>query len=88
MFRFVSVCFETVLFVSVVSIYVRNTETTQTNRNTTETDLVSVCFGSNRNFVCVEETLIATLTPVFQIRIWYSYFLGLPDPNPDLLLFV
>jgi hypothetical protein len=25
----------------------------ETNRNTTETDLVSVCFGSNRNFFCL-----------------------------------
>jgi hypothetical protein len=25
----------------------------ETNRNTTQTDLVSVCFGSNRNFVCL-----------------------------------
>jgi hypothetical protein len=51
-----SVCFETNLFVSVVSKRVRNTETNrkiifwfrETNRKSTETDCVSVCFGSNR----------------------------------------
>ncbi len=58
LFRFVSVWFKTVLFVLVVSIKVRNTETYrncsswfhETNRNTAETDLVSVCFNSNRIF--------------------------------------
>jgi hypothetical protein len=49
-FRFVLICFETVLFVSVVFRY--RFETTkqtkfflvpETNRDTTETDLVSVC---------------------------------------------
>jgi hypothetical protein len=58
-FRLVSVRFETVLFVSVVSIKVRNTETNRkknfwfhkTNRNKRETDLVSVCFGSNRKIL-------------------------------------
>jgi hypothetical protein len=54
------VCFETVLFVSVVSIQVRNTEA---NRNKlknvlgfmkhTETVSVSVCLGSKQNFVCL-----------------------------------
>jgi hypothetical protein len=47
------VCFDKVLF---VSILVQNTEKNQknvfwfreTNRKTTKTDLVSVCFGSNR----------------------------------------
>ena len=55
-FWIVSVGFETDLFVSVVSIKVQNTETNrnfffwfhETNRNKRETDLVSVCFGSNR----------------------------------------
>ncbi len=54
-FLIVSVRLETVLFVSVVSIKVRNTETNrnfffwfqETNRNKRETDLVLVCFGSN-----------------------------------------
>ncbi len=32
----------------------KQTKHTETNQNTTETDLVSVCFGgSNRNFVCL-----------------------------------
>jgi hypothetical protein len=59
LFWIVSVCDKTDLFVLVVSIYVRNTKTnqnffvfgftkqTETNRNKRETDLVSVCFGSN-----------------------------------------
>jgi hypothetical protein len=59
LFLIVSVRFETVLFVSVVSIKVRNTETNrkiffwfhETNRNKRETDLVSVCFGSNRKIL-------------------------------------
>jgi hypothetical protein len=34
----------------------------ETNRNTTETDLVSVCFGSNQNFLfCFENTLVLQL---------------------------
>ncbi len=44
---FVSVYFETGLFVLVVSMSIRNTET---NRKTTETDCVSVLFGSNRKY--------------------------------------
>ncbi len=64
-FWIVSVRFETVLFVLVVSIKVRNTEINrnfffgfhETNRNKRETDLVSVCFGSNRNlFLFVSRT--------------------------------
>ncbi len=58
-FLFVSVFFETGLFVSVVSIRVRNTETNrkiifwfhETNRKTTETDCVSVLFVSNRKYI-------------------------------------
>ncbi len=60
------IVFEKVLFVSVVSIFIQNTETNrnkpkqtetfcfwfhETNQNTTETDLVSVCFGLNWNFL-------------------------------------
>ncbi len=30
----------------------------ETNRNTTETDLVSVCFGSNQFLFCFENTLV------------------------------
>ncbi len=59
--RVVSVCFEIVLFVLVVSIQVRIPETNRekkilcfwcnkTYRNTTETDIVLQCFGSNRIF--------------------------------------
>jgi hypothetical protein len=64
---FISVCFETDLFVSVVLKRIRNTEANrkinfwfrETNQKSTETDCVSVCFGSNRNFlfVCFEDTL-------------------------------
>jgi hypothetical protein len=70
-FRFVSIFYETVLFVSVVSIWVRNTETNQhfcllfheTNRNKRETDLVLVCFGSNRNLF-----LFVSRTPYLECR--------------------
>ncbi len=70
----VTVRFETILFVSVVSIQVRNTETNrkfffwfhETNRNKRETDLVSVCFGSNRIFFFhFEDTLIKSKTFYF-----------------------
>jgi hypothetical protein len=65
-FRFVSVCFENILFVSVVLILVPNTKTNrknvfwfrETNRKTTETDWVSVCFGWNR-----KKNLIVSRTP-------------------------
>jgi hypothetical protein len=68
LFRFVSVCYETVLFVSVVSNFDigskhRNKPKLfvfwfhETNRNKCETDLVSVCFGSNRKlFLFVSRT--------------------------------
>ena len=65
LFRFVSVSYETDLFISVVSIKVRKPKQTEifsfwfheTNRNKRETDLVSVCFGSNRNlFLFVSRT--------------------------------
>ncbi len=63
-FLFVLVCFDKILFVSVVSIPVQNTETNpknvfwfcKTNRKTTETDWVSVCFGSNRKNWIVSRT--------------------------------
>jgi hypothetical protein len=56
LFRFVSVCLETVLFILIVSIKVDTPKQTEifcfwfheTNRN--KTDLVSVCFGSNQIF--------------------------------------
>ncbi len=68
LFRLVSFCFDTGLFVSVVSVKVRITKTNrkiffwfrQTNRKTTKTEWVSVCFGLNRKyylFVCFEGTL-------------------------------
>jgi hypothetical protein len=44
-FRVVSVCYETVLFVSVNRNFLF-----LVSRNKPETDLVSVCFGSNLNF--------------------------------------
>ncbi len=63
LFWFVSVCYETVLFVSVVSIETLKQTGIfcfwfhETNRNKRETDLVSVCFGSNRNlFLFVSRT--------------------------------
>ncbi len=77
--RIVSVCYETDLFVSVVSIKIRNTETNrnilflfhETNRNKRETDLVSVCFASNRKyfFVCFEDTLVESIL-IFPISIF------------------
>ncbi len=67
LFRLYRFYTETVPFVSVISIQVRNTETNrkfslwfrETNQNTTETDLVSTCFGSNRKFFFLrfEDTL-------------------------------
>jgi hypothetical protein len=55
LFRFVSVCNETVLFVSLFQYRFETQKQTktfyfwfhETNRNKCETDLVSVCFGSN-----------------------------------------
>jgi hypothetical protein len=35
----------------------------ETNRNTTKTDLVSVCFGSDRNFFC-----FVSRTPYFRLK--------------------
>ena len=72
-FWIVSVRFETVLFVLVVSIKVRNTEINrnfffgfhETNRKVKhETDLVSVCFGSNGIFFFIyfEDTLAKSVT--------------------------
>ncbi len=54
LFRFVSVRYETVLFVSVVSIYIRNTETNRNflflvSRNKPKQTRNWSCFGSNRN---------------------------------------
>ncbi len=78
-----SVCFETVLFVSVVSTQVRNTKT---NRNKpkffvfgftkqTEIDLVSVCFGSNQNlFLFVSRTpYIRVPSQVHSNRVWVRW---------------
>jgi hypothetical protein len=69
LFRFVSVCFETILFVLVVWIQVRNIKTSRNKQKffvfgfmkQTETQLkqilgVSVCYSSNRIF-CFEDTL-------------------------------
>ncbi len=61
MFRFVSVCYETVLFVSLFWYRFETPKQTEifcfwfheTNWNKRETDLVSVCFGSNRNLFCL-----------------------------------
>ncbi len=50
------------LFLFVSKQFYRNTETHEThetNQNTTETDLVSVRFVSNRNFVCLFDTQVA-----------------------------
>jgi hypothetical protein len=68
LFRFVSVCYETVLFVSVVSIYIRNTETNRNflflvSRNKPKQTRNRSCFGLFRFepkfiFVCFEDTLI------------------------------
>ncbi len=58
-FRVVSVCYETDLFVSVVRFETPKQTAFfsfcfhETNRNKRETDLVSVCFGSNRNYFCL-----------------------------------
>jgi hypothetical protein len=67
-FLFVSVFFETVLFVSVVSIRVRNTETNRkivflVSRNKPKNNRNRLCFGSFRFkpkifFVCFEDTLL------------------------------
>ncbi len=71
-FRVVSVCFGLFWFVSKqfclfcfdIGSKHRNKPTFffwchETNRNTTDTDLVSVCFGSNRNFFsCFQDTLL------------------------------
>ena len=87
-FWIVSVPFETALFVSVVSIKVRNTEINrnfflgfhETNRNKRETDLVSVCFGSNRNLF-----LFVSRTPYSQV----SYGTDLQSAfHPSHLLFL
>ncbi len=66
-FRFVSVCFETCMFVSVVSIHVRNTETNRKNIflvswNKPKHNRNRLSFGSFRFkpkifFVCFEDTL-------------------------------
>jgi hypothetical protein len=68
LFRFVSVCYETVLFVSVVSILVRNTETNRNflllvSRNKPKQTRNRSCFGLFRFepkfiFVCFEDTLL------------------------------
>ncbi len=67
LFRFVSVCYETVLFVSVVSIQVRKTETNRNflflvSRNKPKQTRNRSCFGLFRFepkiiFVCFEDTL-------------------------------
>jgi hypothetical protein len=67
-FWFVSVFFETDLFVSVVSIRVRNTETNRkihflVSRNKPKNNRNRLCFGSFRFkpkifFVCFEDTLL------------------------------
>jgi hypothetical protein len=69
-FLFVSFFFETVLFVSVVSIGVRNTETNRkivffVSRNKPKNNRNRLCFGSFRfkpkiYFVCFEDTLTCT----------------------------
>jgi hypothetical protein len=66
-FWFVSVCFETNLFVSVVSKRVRNTETNRKNnllvsRNKPKINRNRLCFGlfrfePKKRFVCFEDTL-------------------------------
>jgi hypothetical protein len=71
-FLFVSVCFETVLFVSIVSICVRNTETNRKtvfliSRNKPKNNRNRLCFGSFRfkpkiYFICFEDTLRLQLT--------------------------
>ncbi len=68
LFRFVSVWYETVLFVSVVSIQVRNTETNRNflllvSRNKPKQTRNRSCFGLFRFepkfiFVCFEDTLV------------------------------
>ncbi len=86
-FWIVSVRFETVLFVSVVSIKVRNTEITEifffgfheTNRNKRETDLVSVCFGSNRNlFLFVSRTPYSQVHKILKLVIWFLEGIHVP----------
>jgi hypothetical protein len=74
------VCFEKILFVTVVSIPVRNSETnrkncflvSQTNQKTTKTDWVSVCFGSNQKIF-----FIVSRTPYSS-----GYFIYLPYSYP------
>jgi hypothetical protein len=68
LFRFVSVCYETDLFVSVVSIMVRNTEANRifsflVSRNKPKQTRNRSCFGLFRFepkfiFVCFEDTLV------------------------------
>jgi hypothetical protein len=73
---FISVCFETDLFVSVVSIWIRNTEITETNqknnllvsRNKPKNNRNKLSFGLFRfepkfYFVCFEDTLDGAPAP-------------------------
>jgi hypothetical protein len=68
-FRFVSVCYENILFVSVVSILVRNTETNRKNcflvsQNKPKNNRNRLSFGlfrlePKKKFDCFEDTLMA-----------------------------
>jgi hypothetical protein len=79
-FRVVSVCHQTVLFVSVVLIWVRNTETNRNflflvSQNKRETDLVR--FVSNRNlFLFVSRTpyllYLSTQNKLISQKMWTS----------------
>ncbi len=74
-FRVFSVCYETDLFVSVVSIKVRNTETNRiffflVTRNKPKQTQNRSCFGLFRFepkfiFVCFEDTLVWSTSPIF-----------------------
>jgi hypothetical protein len=75
LFRLVSVCYETVLFVSVVSMQVRKTETNRNflllvSRNKPKQTRNRSCFGLFRFepkiiFVCFEDTLAQTHVSTF-----------------------
>ncbi len=84
LFRFVSVCYETDLFVLVVSIRVRNTETNRNffflvSRNKPKQTRNRSCFGLFRFepkliFVCFEDTLSATYFHCIILQHIYIYF--------------
>jgi hypothetical protein len=103
LFRFVSFFYETVLFVSVFDIGSKHRNkpkflflVSRNKRNKHETDLVSVCFGSNRNLFLIvsrtpyssnSETLeyIEVLLVFLSLLIIYSllYCTGRGCPSPS-----